>query len=205
MSEKLADRETRFAVQISAERHPVQEAAEAFFAERVAAVDVRQHTTIRVERADGELVTEQIEIPRRKVKERADAGISLAVVITQVAFVITSQGSEPNVREQLPVIGEALVDFYFDCLVDALRIREAIRDTVGLVDRAAGNRIDTLCAEANAARRNESTRHIGRLIKEDRVTARILSAPCGSVQDISRRIENRREWELRQIDSGVER
>src|SRR5215467_2119385 len=126
----LADRHARLHVDARAQVQPLQAVREALFAKGVAAVDVGDVPAVGVERADGELVAEQIELAGREVEQRADGRVRLAVVVAEVSFEVTSDAGDAPVRQQLPALRESLVKLYFDSAVIADRVGEAVSHAV---------------------------------------------------------------------------
>src|SRR6267378_3483928 len=99
-------------------------------AKLVAGIDIGHQTPVRVEWPSFELIAEQVEVAFSKVKQRADRRIGLAVVITEVAFVVAVQFRNTPVAEQLPVIRKALVQLDFNAAINVDWIGKTIRHTI---------------------------------------------------------------------------
>src|SRR5262249_40666475 len=139
MSKVLADRHSRLHVNARAQIQTLQAASEALVAQGVAAVDVGDVPAVGVERADGELVAEQIELAGREVEQRADGRVGLAVVVAEMSLEVAFDFGDAPVGKQLPALREALVQLYFYRPVLADRVREAVSHPVraGVAGRRA--------------------------------------------------------------------
>src|SRR5205085_10749617 len=91
---QLIERRTRLPVEVAAQHEPEREL--------VAAVELELMRTIVRQTSVG--VIEQA----LKIEQRSDVRIRLAVVVTEQAFIVTSQAGEYVITDVLPVIGEVL-------------------------------------------------------------------------------------------------
>src|SRR5881394_191787 len=66
-----------------------------------------------------------------KIEQRSDVRIRLTVVVTEQAFIVTSQAGEHVRTDELPVIGEALGRGDFKRAIETLRASETTRQTAG--------------------------------------------------------------------------
>src|SRR5215813_1506206 len=163
-----------------AQVQPLQTASEALFAQRVAAEEIDDVPPISVERADGELVAEQVELARREVEQRADGRIGLAVVVAEMSFEVAFEFGDAPVRKELPAVREAPVQLYFDRAVIADRIGEAVRHTV----RAGVARGLAILAERRVADAQVPIDQVRGALRRDRAAGRELEA-----DRVDRRVE----------------
>src|SRR5579863_1379046 len=77
---------------------------------------------VGAQRADALLACEQAECTLREVEQRADAGIGLAVVVAESAFIVALQLSYAIVDAESPIVREGLADFEFDRFVFTLGV-----------------------------------------------------------------------------------
>src|SRR5947199_10515955 len=84
-----------------------------------------------IERTNRELVTQQVQHAGSEIKQRADAGVSLPVIIAERAFIVSAQISQTVVKPHQPVPAERLVQFKFSSLIIANRIHEAVSNAIG--------------------------------------------------------------------------
>ena len=82
--EQIVDGDTRLEVNRAADR----EAFGMVAAKRVAHKAVRQMTNVRVQHARYKLLTQEVEVSAREVKQRADVRIVLAVIVAERTFVV---------------------------------------------------------------------------------------------------------------------
>src|ERR1700716_2230579 len=68
------------------------------------------------------LVSDKSEHAFSEVEQRTDAGVGLAVVVAERAFVIPAQLRYPVIGGDCPVVAEGLIHFKFDSLVFTLRV-----------------------------------------------------------------------------------
>src|SRR5712691_7102421 len=95
--------------------------------------------TIAVQEPDALLILQQAQLAFRKVKQRADAGIGLAVVVAKRAFVIPAQLRQAVVDGKGPVVAEGLVHFKLHRLVFTLGVLVGVRFAIA-VELAAKRR-----------------------------------------------------------------
>src|ERR1700682_430424 len=100
---------------------------------------------IAVQEPDALLIAQQAQLAFRKVKQRADSGVGLAVVVAERAFVIPAQLRYAVVGGDCPVVAEGLVHFELHSLVFTLRVPVSVWLAV--------------CVEL-AAKRSTLTRHL---------------------------------------------
>src|SRR5947209_19080518 len=124
---ELVNRDASLKVHVESNIKSIKCAEATFFTEEVAAEHVDDVSAIGVEWPDGKLVTEQIQVACGKVKQRADAGIGLAVVITQVTFKVASQTGDAPIEEALPAVCEPAIQLNLQRLIVPHRIWETIR------------------------------------------------------------------------------
>src|SRR5690242_21737588 len=86
---------------------------------------------VSVQIAHGELIPEQVKLAGSEIKQGADARITLLVVISEGTLVIAEQLGPPIVHAPLPTTAEALVNLEFHCTINADRVDETIRFTIG--------------------------------------------------------------------------
>src|SRR5437773_5653045 len=113
------------------------------FSETVASVHVNDVSAIGVQRSNGELIAQQVQNTCGKVKQRADAGIGLAVVVTQVTFEVSNQLGNTPVEKALPTIREPAIKFNLNRSVFSNWIREPVRHPVRTDKCIAGIRINS--------------------------------------------------------------
>ena len=104
----------------------------------VAEESIHNVKTISVERPDFELITQEVELARGEVEQRADAGVRLTVVISEGPFEVTEKPRNAPIGAQQPVLGKGLVGLDLHCPVNTLRISEAVGNAVR--SQAAGQR-----------------------------------------------------------------
>src|SRR5262249_4747568 len=107
MREEFADRHAGLHMEPTAE----VQSGEPLAAEYIVDVDLHNVATIGIDWADGELIAKQTEIARSEVEQRTDSRIGLSVVIAEVPFEVAFDLRNSPVGEQLPVLGESLVQF----------------------------------------------------------------------------------------------
>ena len=90
MRQQFTDWHTAFKVYSRADSQAVYSLTKALVAKAVTAINVDDVTAIGIQWSGGELITEQFEVALRKVEQRADARIRLAVVVTEVTFEVTA-------------------------------------------------------------------------------------------------------------------
>jgi hypothetical protein len=104
MRKQVADRHACLKVKAWAKVQTTKAAAVLRLAEFIAAEDVDDVEPIRVQWTRSKLIAEQSERASGKVEERADTWISLADVITEVAFLVTIKPGDGPIAEQLPIV-----------------------------------------------------------------------------------------------------
>src|SRR2546425_7436435 len=109
MRVEAVNRKPGFEVSVETQVKAVQRAVATILAEAVAAEHIDDVSTISAERSYCELIAQQVEISLGKVKERTDSGIGLTVVVTQVAFKVSSQAGNTPVEEALPTVCEPAI------------------------------------------------------------------------------------------------
>src|SRR5580765_5361673 len=62
--------------------------------------------SVSIQRPDSKLVAQQVEVAGGEIKQRRNAWVSLSVVITESAFVVTSQESEPVIKAHEPSVSK---------------------------------------------------------------------------------------------------
>src|ERR1700756_2156838 len=116
---------------------------------------------VGAQEADALLIREQSQRPLREVEEGADAGVGLAVVVAEGAFIIAAQLRNTVVNAERPVMREGFADFEFDRFVFTLGIPVGVGLAVGdefaaeisaTGDRAFGTDGGTLGRIANGIR-----------------------------------------------------
>src|SRR6185295_3153421 len=112
---QLVERRTRLHVEVAAQ-HKLER-------ELIGAVELELMRTIIRQTSVG--VIEQA----LKVEQRSDVRIRLTVVVTEQAFIVTSQAGVHVRRDHLPVIGEALGRGNFERAIETLCASEATRRT----------------------------------------------------------------------------
>src|SRR5262245_59147229 len=135
MREKLADRNPALHVDVGADIQALKQ-LDVAAAELIAAVDVDDVAAVGVERPDGELVAEQVEVAGGEVEQRADARVGLTVVIAQVTLEVAFEFRNTPIARQLPAIGEAFVQLYLHRFVITHRIGETVRLAIRLDNRS---------------------------------------------------------------------
>src|SRR5215510_10217332 len=75
-----------------------------FLTEEIAPEDVRDKAPLSIEWSNSELTAEQVEVAFRKIEQRTDSGIRLAIIVAKMAFEVTSESGKAEVRKQLPTI-----------------------------------------------------------------------------------------------------
>src|SRR6266851_4635085 len=87
---------------------------------------------IAIEEADALLILKKTKLPLRKVKQRADAGVGLAVVVAERTLVISTQLRYAVVGGERPVVAEGLVHFELHGLVLTFWIPVSVRFSIGV-------------------------------------------------------------------------
>src|SRR5229473_6539047 len=77
---------------------------------------------IAVQEPDALLISKKTKRPLRKVEQRADARVGLAVVVAERAFVIAAQLRYAVIGGECPVVAEGLIHFELYSLVFAFRV-----------------------------------------------------------------------------------
>src|SRR5437870_10028832 len=149
MRVEAVDRKPSLEVRVETEVKAVQRAVATILAEAVAAEHVDDVPTITVEWSYRELIAQQVKISRGKVKERTDSGIGLTVVVTQVAFKVSSQAGNTPVEEALPTVCEPAIQLNLQRLVVTYRIRETVWFSVRANESVAGCRINAGLSKAH--------------------------------------------------------
>ena len=80
------------------------ERTELIFVELITGEDINYVPAIGIKWPNLELISKQVEITGSEIKERADARISLSIVISEMPFVVSTQACDAPVRKQLPVV-----------------------------------------------------------------------------------------------------
>src|SRR5260370_5718648 len=93
----------------------------------VGCVDVQHVCAVRVQEADALLILKKTQLPFRQVKQRADAGGGLAVVLAERAFIVSSQLRQAVVGGERPIGAKGLAHFELQRLVLTFRILVSIR------------------------------------------------------------------------------
>src|SRR5947199_7137240 len=83
-----------------------------------------------IERTNRELVTQQVQHAGSEIKQRADAGVSLSVIIAERAFIVSTQISQTVVKPHQPAVAESFIQFKFSSLVVTDGIGKTIRNSV---------------------------------------------------------------------------
>jgi hypothetical protein len=104
MRAQLVDRNTCLKVGVKTQVKSVQCVEAAILAKAIAAIQINYVMAITVQRSDGELRTQQVQVTGRKVEQRADSRVGLAVIVSQVALEVALQLSYTPVEETLPAI-----------------------------------------------------------------------------------------------------
>src|SRR5713101_9156546 len=86
---------------------------------------------IAVQEPDALLISKKTKRPLRKVEQRADARVCLAVVVAERAFVVAAQLRYAVIGNQRPVVAEGFVHFKLHRLVFALRVFAGVWLAVG--------------------------------------------------------------------------
>src|SRR2546423_9603268 len=108
---EAVDWEARLEVRVQTEVQAVEYMEATLFAETVAAIHVYDVPAIAVKRSNGKLISEQVQVSRRKVKQRADTRIGLTIIVAQVTFEVPLELGNAPVKEPLPPVGEAAIEF----------------------------------------------------------------------------------------------
>src|SRR6266851_1623545 len=87
---------------------------------------------IAIEEADALLILKKTKLPLRKVKQRADAGVGLAVVVAERTLVISAQLRYAIVGGERPVVAEGLVHFELHGLVLTFWIPVSVRFAIAV-------------------------------------------------------------------------
>ena len=132
---EFVDREPGLETHVETEVKSIKHVPASRLVERIAAEHVNDVAPIAVEWTDSKLVAQKVEISLREVEQRADARISLTVIVTQVSFKVAFQLGDAPVEEALPSISEAAIEFDFDCTVLTHGIREPVCFSVGIYKR----------------------------------------------------------------------
>ena len=106
------------------------ERTELVFVELITGEDINYVPAISIKWSNLELISKQVEITGSKIKQRADARVSLTVIISKMSFVVSTQARDAPVRKQLPIVRKALVYFYLESFVNVHRVDESIWNTV---------------------------------------------------------------------------
>src|SRR5438874_8285697 len=130
---------------------------------------------IAVQEPNALLIAQQAQFPFGQVKERADAGVGLAVVVAERAFVIPAQLCYAVVGGDRPVVAEGLVHFEFHSLVFTLRVSVSVRLAV-CVELAAKRSTLTghLAISEVGAVRKRSEEHTSELQSRRDLVCRLL-------------------------------
>src|SRR5258707_4729317 len=100
--------------------------------ENVGDVGVADVAAVGNQLTDTLLLADKTEHAFGQVEQRANARVSLVVVVAEGAFVVAAEASDAIVGNQGPVVTEALVDFKFHGLVFTLGIFVGVRLAIGL-------------------------------------------------------------------------
>src|SRR5438552_7838579 len=150
MSKQRVNRQAGLKMRIKTKVETIQHMDATLLREAVATISIDNVSPIRVERSDCKLVAQQVEIPGSEVEQRADAGIGLAIVVTQVAFVVSSQSGNSPIKEGLPAVRESPIQFELQRLVLAHSIREAVRLAVRRHKCIAGVWVNARCSKTDS-------------------------------------------------------
>src|SRR5215472_5071989 len=101
-----------------------------------------------IERANGKLIAEQVHDARAEIEQRADAGIGLAIVIAERAFIVSAQIGQTIVEAHQPAFAEAPVEFELARLVIADRIDKAVGNAVRIRNQCTGVGLESARREA---------------------------------------------------------
>ncbi len=93
---------------------------------------------VRVQSANALLAGQETQLTLGKVEEGADAGVGLAVVVAERAFIVPFQLSDAIVYAERPVVAEGLVHFELDRFVFTLGVLVGVGFAVGVEFRAEG-------------------------------------------------------------------
>src|SRR6266851_792557 len=164
--------------------------------------------TIAVQEPDALLIAQQAQVPFGQVKQRADAGVGLAVVVPERAFVIAAQLRYAVVGGNCPIVAEGLVHFKFHSLVFAFRILVSIRLAVPVELAAKGSAVTGLAKrnlallEAGAVRKQIAAgiKPSVRVDRRETCASGRSGAPVGCVETVELVISDEWRW----IAFGIE-
>src|SRR5579859_3375920 len=94
--------------------------------------------TVGAQRADALLAGEKAQPALGEVKEGADSGVGLAVVIAEGTLVVALQLSDTVIDAESPVVREGLADFELDRFVFTLGVLIGVGLAVGVELSAEG-------------------------------------------------------------------
>jgi len=143
------DGESGFKVYVETKVQPIQSLEATFFSEAVAAEHIDDMPAIGVEWSNRKLVTQQIEVASRKVKQRTDSRISLTVIVAQMTFEITFELGNAPVEETLPTVREPAIQLDLERAVLPNRLRESVRVAIRRIDLDVSVRINSGLGKAN--------------------------------------------------------
>src|SRR5437773_8001285 len=170
MSKQRVNRQAGLKMRIESKVETIQGMEATLRREAVATISIDNVSPIRVERSDCKLVAQQVEIAGSEVEQRADAGIGLSIVVTQVAFVVSSQAGNSPIKEGLPAVRKPTIQFKLKRLVFAHSIREAVRLAVRRNKRIA---------------QRVRVRVYARLSETDRLGRRVFNNPLRVSVDVT--------------------
>src|SRR5712692_1792263 len=197
------DWKPRLEVRVETQVESVQLAHGTSFAEAGAARHVDDVMASGVERSHLELIAQHVEVAGSKVKQRADAGISLAVAVTQVTLKVPHQPGDAPVEEALPAIREPAIKFNLERLIATNGIRETICLSVWTYKRVATDGVNARLSKTNGCRVSRLKEVVG-LSPNTHHAARRAGASGRSIRDETGTVERRREDERHEIPESVQ-
>ena len=113
-------------------READREALELATGQDIGGVCVQSVLAVGAQEADALLIREKAQRTLGEVKQRAEARISLGIVVAVGAFIIASQLSDAVVDVESPIVREGFADFEFDRFVFTLRVFVGVWFAVGI-------------------------------------------------------------------------